>query len=842
MPPSQHLLIAGEAAANLFRFESSAWPGSETRPPHTEWFRGGAGLLAHLLEGATRRAGIHLHSPDFNSGSKLVPSSLIEASQERHDSDVYTVGLVRKLNGDTELWMPRSLPPPGSDDDITVYVFQDGENHFDGVGGDAGKDALRLFEQGWPSYFIYHMARPLCEGVVWEKVRPRAARPGIDRFDPDRLVVIVQAEDLRAAGVELSHGLSWEKTCEDFVRNIGAVGSLVTLVTCPHLIVVFGCDGLIYHRGLDVLKPVLFFHPPSNEHVKCIPGFMETFVAGFARALVESAEVTGYEDCIRAGLQASRRLGRSGLSPQGPIYDASVIMTEVTGEDALVRFDIPSDDLGKGEQNWSLLDSMIAEYGEVARRMVLEGTSKINLPHARINRLVLFDRRQIQRFQALRLDLEEYLAVPQIKPLSIALFGPRGCGKAFAARQVTDLAAAAAAGGRKVKPLTFDLSEFTRLEDLAEALHQIRDCGLGGYTAFAYFKNFDAAFLGQPFGWLPHLLPAVSKGWFFDSAVSRPIGAALLFFGTSATKSFAAFRGLAEASLTQVNVQAMQDFIVSLHGYVDMAGFNRGGLGDRLYLLHRAVVLRTLLEERAPGIKFGDGINIDETVLRGLLLVPEYSQGIRSLEAVLTMSHLNHARHFSRSALPSESQLQLHVDYDEFRRAMSGKVLPTEVRDLLAEQLHNAYCHHIREKERAKPGNESKTDEEIDKENWLKPWSTLEEQFKDSNRDHADAIPSTLRIVGCFLAERKQGSEPVEEFTKEEVEKMARQEKARWNSERLQRQWRTGPRSGKDKTTPYLVPWEDLEEEVKEIDRAMVGSYTKILPSNYAIYRLKFRA
>ncbi|KAK4233673.1 hypothetical protein C8A03DRAFT_38604 [Achaetomium macrosporum] len=834
MPPSKHLLIAGQAAPNLFRFESIATPGLETRPPHSEWFRGGVGLLTHLLEGSARRAGVRMYSPDFHTRSELIPSSLIELSQ-RHDSDAYAVALVRELNLDTELWMPRSLPPPGSKDDRTVYVFHDGENHFDGV-GDASKDALKLFEQGWPSYFIYHMSRPLCEGAVWEKVRPRAS--GIDRFDPDCLVVIVQAEDLRAAGIELSHGLSWEKTCEDFVKNIGAVGSLVTLVTCPHLIVVFGCDGLIYHRGLDVLKPVLFFHPLPNEHVNYVPGFMEAFIAGFARTLMESAEVLGYEDCIKAGFRAGRRLGRKGLLPEKPVYDALAIMTEGTSEDALIRFDIPSDDIGKGEQNWSLLDSVVAEYGEVARRIVLEGISKIGIPLARINRLILFDRRQIQQFQVLISDLEEYLAVPQMKPLSIALFGPRGCGKTFAAQQVTELAA----GGRKVKPLSFDLCEFTRLEDLVEAFHQIRDCSLGGYVTLAYFKNFDAALLGSPFGWLPHLLPAMANGRFFDGAISRPVGPALLFFGTSATKSFAAFHGLAETSPSQVNIRAMQDFITSLHGYVDMAGFNRGGLGDRLYLLQRAVVLRALLEERAPGLKSGDGINIDEMVLRGLLLVPEYSRGIRSLESVLAMSRLNHARHFSRSALPSKSQLQLHVDYGEFKKAMSGRILPTEVRDLLAEQLHNTYCRHIRERERAKPGNESKTDKEIDEENWLTPWSQLKEDFKDSNKDHADAIPSTLRIVDCFLAERKEGREPVEEFTSEEIEKMAKQEKARWNSERLQRQWRTGPRSGKDKTTPYLVPWEDLEEPIKDIDRAMVRSYTKILPPNYAIYRLRFRA
>jgi hypothetical protein len=273
-----------------------------------------------------------------------------------------------------------------------------------------------------------------------------------------------------------------------------------------------------------------------------------------------------------------------------------------------------------------------------------------------------------------------------------------------------------------------------------------------------------------------------------------------------------------------------------------MAGFNRGGVGDKLYLFRRAVILRALLEEREPKLRTGKWINIDDGVLSGLLLVSEYFQGIRSLKSVLAMSRLNNAQHFSRSALPSEPQLQLHVDYGEFTKAVSGKLLPNEVRELLAERLHEVYCNHIRERERAKPENKSKTDKQIDEENWLVPWNELLEAFQDSNRDHADAIPSTVRRVSCFLAEKKAGETPVTEFEKEDIEIMAIHEKCRGNSERLQRQWRAGPRSGKARTTPYLVPWEDVEEPIKDIDRAMVRSYRTILPPNYAIYRMKSRA
>ncbi|KAF2012897.1 hypothetical protein BU24DRAFT_484764 [Aaosphaeria arxii CBS 175.79] len=748
----------------------------------------------------------------------------------------------RKLNLDNQLHLPKSLPPPASEQNRTVYIFQDGETHFAGEGE---KSVSHLLEQYWPSYVIYHMSRPLCEGEVWEKIRPKKPFNPKECLDPDRLIVIVHADDLRAEGIELFYSSSWEKTCEDFVRNLGAIGRMVTLATCPNLIVVFGCDGIIYHRGLDVLKPILIFDPSRTEgefyqqNLQYVPGVMEAFVAGFAKSLVQS-DIADYEDCIAKGFQTARNLARNGISvneANSSIYDASKIMElPSNGEDPLIRLEIPSDDIGKGDESWSLLDSIIADSGEIARRIVLDGISSVNVPSKRFNRLVLFDRKEIHLFQILKTCFEEYLAVPQTKPLSMALFGPRGSGKAHAALQLVETAAR----GRKIRQLIFDLSEFNKLGDLVEAFHQIRDCTLEGCIPFAFFKNFDVHFDGSPFGWLPHLLPAMARGRFYDRSISRPIGTALLFFSTSISRSFTSFQYHGDPNIHEGTARNVREFIGYLQGFVDMAGFNRTGLGDKLYPFRRAVVLRTLLEERQPKLKTGCRINVDEDVLSGLLLVPEYTQGIRSLTSILSMSRLNDAKNFPSSALPSETQLRLHVDYAEFRKAMSGRLLPLEVRELLAERLNETYAKHIRERERGKlPINVTKTDKEIDMANYLEPWDKLSEAFKDSNRDHADAIKTTIRIISCFLAEKKEGRNPVTNFTDSEIEAMAMHEKDRWNSERLQRQWKTGRRSGKDKTTPYLVPWKDLDEETKEIDRAMVRSYLSILPQNYAIYRME---
>jgi hypothetical protein len=134
--------------------------------------------------------------------------------------------------------------------------------------GEALRDvepALDFLQRVRPRYIIHHMTRPLARGPLWDIIRdgPRT-REGIP--DPDHLAVIIDAEDLRAEGIALSRSLSWEQTTEDFVRNLGSNGRLDTLVTCPNLIVRFGSEGIIYHRGRDAADPKLFFHPRQVEN------------------------------------------------------------------------------------------------------------------------------------------------------------------------------------------------------------------------------------------------------------------------------------------------------------------------------------------------------------------------------------------------------------------------------------------------------------------------------------------------------------------------------------------------------------------------------------------------
>jgi hypothetical protein len=68
------------------------------------------------------------------------------------------------------------------------------------------------------------------------------------------------------------------------------------------------------------------------------------------------------------------------------------------------------------------------------------------------------------------------------------------------------------------------------------------------------------------------------------------------------------------------------------------------------------------------------------------------------------------------------------------------------------------------------------------------------------------------------------GRDPVEAFSPDEIEILAEMAHERFNAERLQRHWHLGERDIPRHTSPFLVPWRDLEEKWKGLDRGGGGS------------------
>ncbi|MFC1597532.1 RyR domain-containing protein, partial [Planctomycetota bacterium] len=128
---------------------------------------------------------------------------------------------------------------------------------------------------------------------------------------------------------------------------------------------------------------------------------------------------------------------------------------------------------------------------------------------------------------------------------------------------------------------------------------------------------------------------------------------------------------------------------------------------------------------------------------------------------------------------------------------------PTD-RENLAKQTHEDYR---REKKH-----------EVQHDAAMADWNHLSNDLKNSNFDQVDYLGEQLRAVNMKI--RRAAKQPVEPIvlSNEQVDCMAEIEHGRWTVERLLAGWTLGPRNHENKTSPYLVSWQDLPDHAKKRD------------------------
>jgi len=159
---------------------------------------------------------------------------------------------------------------------------------------------------------------------------------------------------------------------------------------------------------------------------------------------------------------------------------------------------------------------------------------------------------------------------------------------------------------------------------------------------------------------------------------------------------------------------------------------------------------------------------------------------------------------------------QVHA-FGMIGRVCTRAVLLGEALDRLARAIHERYVAQRR------AAGASADDPAV------ASWDRLPEHLRESNRQQADHIAVKLRALGCTSAPPETGREPVEAFTDGEVELLARMEHARWNAGRLLAGWTPGPRDPDRKTTPFLVPYDQLPGDIQAYDREAVRQIPALL-------------
>lgn len=158
----------------------------------------------------------------------------------------------------------------------------------------------------------------------------------------------------------------------------------------------------------------------------------------------------------------------------------------------------------------------------------------------------------------------------------------------------------------------------------------------------------------------------------------------------------------------------------------------------------------------------------------------------------------------------------------------SNEVVPRpELKDLekLARAIHELY-------------NEKQLERYPDKPLKYPDFDKLTDSLKYSNLRQAMNIPEKLRQMG-FVMEPASGDDPIKSIPEEYIEYLAEQEHEAWMAERIASGWVDGDHVDADKkTTPYLVTYDKLPEDIKQLDRDPVQNIPLLLERiGMAVYK-----
>jgi hypothetical protein len=683
-------------------------------------------------------------------------------------------------------------------------------------------------------WILLKIAPPVAQGELWNHL--------LAHFT-EQLIVVMTVNDLRLSEVQISRGLSWERTAQDLAWEFVYNPRINGLARCAHVVVSFDTAGaILFSRSATGGPPgcKLFFDPAVVEGMWAqrfpgqVMGYTSCLAAGLARQLM-LGEKGNVETGVQSGLTAMRRLHLEGYGRRGSsvsdanlVFPFDTIATEVgreptdfstvTVEDP-VRFVAGregSSDQSRNNGYWTILQGRYTDtLDQVADKIVLEGVESVleGVPLGQFGKLLTVDRREIEAFRSIRALISEYCSQRNPKrPLSIAVFGAPGAGKSFGIIEVANSLTLNA----PVEKREFNLSQFGSPDEILDALHQVRDVVLSGGIPLVFWDEFDTALNQEPLGWLRYFLAPMQDGKFQQGQITHPIGRAIFVFAGGTSEKMEVFdRGAGDEDFKAVKGP---DFVSRLKGFVDVLGPNpQLRSSDPYYLIRRAILLRSILARDARHL-FGktagrDVLQIDTGVLRALLQTKRYKHGVRSMESIIAMSALAGKRRFDRSALPAEAQLELHVDAQDFLAQLQKMELQGEFLERLAEAAHDVFCDELRIRG-YRPG--IRNDDKSRTHTSLISYAELPESEKDQNRGNIRDIANKLALAGYVMMPARSNESPFD-FPGADLEKLAEMEHERWMKLKLESGWRYAPKTNKQKKLhKALLSWRKLSAAERE--------------------------
>lgn len=313
-------------------------------------------------------------------------------------------------------------------------------------------------------------------------------------------------------------------------------------------------------------------------------------------------------------------------------------------------------------------------YDSVARDIILYGFDYIQkmIGLRKIGDLIISDSEELRQLMSIIKSIERYFVLIQsgkksLKPLSIVVFGPPGSGKSFKVKNIVRHFAS----NKKLEEkgiYTINVSQLNSVTDFYEKLSNLDDENPG--IKFVFIDEFDAAYDGEPRGWLKYYLSIMEDGEYPSPHNKRgnmnKINNCVLFFAGATSNSFRNFFPKTKDELAVFQNIKGTDFVSRIKGALDIISLNQVNLEDKSYIIRRAIVLRSALEEYAGDIiDENNKARISDALIDAFLYASSYKNEARSLMNIVMTSNI-YDNYYSISSIPDVRQLALHIDAENF--------------------------------------------------------------------------------------------------------------------------------------------------------------------------------
>ena len=609
---------------------------------------------------------------------------------------------------------------------------------------------------------------------------------------------------LRQLDFLITRETSYERTVDDFLLQLAVNDSLRELQEHPDMVILLNEEGALIRENGDW---TLMFTPTRGE--------------------------------------------KRNLEADADLYQVFVNLEEKYQQGTVCKIPVPQRSLKalvSHSAPFCILDEFCQTqdggYLAVAQEIVLDGPNRLfkNVPVCRYRDLSTVDLDEIENYHAIKTLMGEYIYAydhplqpgKAPNPISVAVFGPPGSGKSFGVKQI-------AKSMERFRISSLNLSQYGSAAELFAAL----DAALvyeGNSIPLIFFDEFDSELDGLSRGWLKYFLAPMQDGEYTLDGRTMTIPGAFFVFAGGTAPSFPEFLPDDEESTQEFQRVKGPDFVSRLKGILNIKGPNPTSVTDRRHIIRRALLLRNLFERQAQNFCDPETgkVHISPALLRALLRVSEFRHGSRSMEFIVGMSRKAGISRYSPSCLPLAEQLDIHLDVSDFMSKLSFEQLMGDMVDQYAriahekqrsQRIHDAINFRM-------PKDEIKR---IQSEDRMADWKDLKELYKENKRSQIRYLGERFDRFNTGIGLRPilpGAADTVSDLYGPILDQLSELEHQRWMLDKLANGWSLGKLDTQLRKHPDMIPYDQLDESVKDYIRVSVRNIPAYLKEiGYELYR-----